>query len=147
MSAAYLLDVNVLIALADAGHQFHDAARQWRDSHVHLGWATCPLTENALLRIMAQSSYPRSFGSPEQALPILRALRLATGHEFWPDEVTLADTALFPVLTGISSAQLTDIYLVGLAVNRGARFVTFDNRIPAGVAAGGAPAVEIISAP
>ena len=106
MSAAYLLDVNVLIALADAGHQFHDAARQWRDSHVHLGWATCPLTENALLRIMAQSSYPRSFGSPEQALPILRALRLATGHEFWPDEVTLADTALFPVLTGISSPNL-----------------------------------------
>jgi hypothetical protein len=44
----------------------------------------------------------RSLGSPERVLPVLRALRMAKGHEFWPDEVSLADAAL-PALTGISS--------------------------------------------
>jgi toxin-antitoxin system PIN domain toxin len=144
LSAAYLLDVNVLIALADCGHEFHRAARKWRDDHVHLGWATCPLTENALLRILAQRGYVRSLGSPEQVLPMLRALRFGKGHEFWSDEVTFADATLFPSLGGVSPTQLTDIYLVGLAVRRGARFATFDNRVPAGVIAGGDAAIEII---
>lgn len=41
-----LLDVNVLIALLDAGHVHHVAAGDWLATHIAQGWASCPLTQN-----------------------------------------------------------------------------------------------------
>jgi len=58
-----LLDVNVLIALLDAAHIHHQRASQWLEQALHHGWASCPLTQNGCLRIMAQPAYP-------QALPL-----------------------------------------------------------------------------
>jgi hypothetical protein len=58
-----LLDVNVLIALLDAGHVHHAAAGRWLDSHLAdgpaAGWASCPLTQNGCLRILSNRAYPR----------------------------------------------------------------------------------------
>jgi len=58
-----LLDVNVLIALLDAGHVYHALASAWLAREIDQGWASCPLTQNGCLRIMSQSAYP-------DALPI-----------------------------------------------------------------------------
>ncbi len=140
----FLLDVSVLIALVDPGHRFHQSATEWFAGRVHEGWATSPLTENALLRILSSPGYPRSLGGPADVRRILLQLRSAKGFEFWPDEVTFADRSLFPSLTAAGSKQLTDLYLLGLAVRRSARFATFDNRVPANVVAAGETAVEII---
>jgi predicted nucleic acid-binding protein len=54
----YLLDVNVLIALFDPSHVHHDAAHGWFSNSRSKGWATCPLTENAVVRILSSPSYP-----------------------------------------------------------------------------------------
>jgi predicted nucleic acid-binding protein len=53
-----LLDVNVLIALLDAGHMHHARATHWLGQEIENGWASCPLTQNGCLRIMAQPAYP-----------------------------------------------------------------------------------------
>ena len=60
----FLLDVNVLIALIDPAHVQHDAAHDWFGRLGHLAWATCPLTENGLLRIVGNPRYPNSPGTP-----------------------------------------------------------------------------------
>jgi uncharacterized protein len=68
----FLLDVNVLIALIDPAHPDHDAADIWFASLDNPSWATCPLTENAILRIVGSSSYRNSPGSPAAVVELLR---------------------------------------------------------------------------
>lgn len=135
-----LLDASVLIALGDAGHEHEAAAlRFFEDEAVRGGWATCPLTENAFIRILSHPRYPRSPGSPIEARRLLLRLLAAPGHHFWPDDLSLADTRVFPGLP--HSKHLTDLYLLGLAVKHGGRFVTFDAGVDASLVPGGAAAL------
>lgn len=124
-----LLDVNVLIALNDQGHIHHTLANQWMAQHMHLGWASCPLTQNGMLRIMSQASYVNS-----QPLKILfQMLRRETQHAqhtFWPDDLSLLDETHIDADKLLSPSQLTDAYLLALAVKNQGRFITLDKRIP-----------------
>jgi uncharacterized protein len=139
-----LLDVNVLIALGDANHPFRAAAlRFFEKSATVEGWATCPLTENAFLRILSQPSYPRTVGSPAEARRLLLRLIAAPGHQFWPDDISLTDNRLLPALP--VSKHLTDLYLLALAVKRGGRFATFDQGLDASLVPGGPAAYFNIS--
>lgn len=135
-----LLDANVLIALGDAGHD-HEAAALHFFQHeaVPGGWATCPLTENAFLRILSQPGYLRTLGSPAGACRVLLRLLASPGHHFWPDDLSLSDTRLFPTLP--ASKHHTDLYLLGLAVKHGGRFATFDASIDASLIPGGEAAL------
>lgn len=63
----FLLDVNVLIALIDPSHVGHDAAHHWFAEQGHADWATCPLTQNGVIRIVGNPRYPNSTGSPAEA--------------------------------------------------------------------------------
>jgi toxin-antitoxin system PIN domain toxin len=124
-----LLDVNVLIALHDSNHAHHARARDWFLAHVDAGWASCPLTQNGCLRIMAHPSY-----SNPQPLPVLVAMLQASTqsavHAFWPEDLSLLDAQRFQHRHIHSAKQLTDLYLLALAVEHKGRFVTFDQRIP-----------------
>jgi predicted nucleic acid-binding protein len=62
-----LLDVNVIIALLDSGHVMHASARTWLERNLNQGWATCPLTQNGVVRIMAQPAYPNTQPAPKVA--------------------------------------------------------------------------------
>ena len=129
MTRVALLDVNVLVALFDPDHVHHDAAHGWLEVNRKHGWATCPLTENGLVRILANLAYS---GVPESAAVVRRRLAAfcSSGqHVFWPDQVSLRDERLFK-LSAVGHAQLTDVYLLGLATERGGRLATFDRRIP-----------------
>lgn len=124
-----LLDVNVLIALHDSDHVHHTAAARWLQENIQHGWASCPLTQNGCLRIMAQPAY----GSPQPLAALLTMLGQSTGtrfHEFWGDDISLLDAARFRHDHIHSPRQLTDLYLLALAVRHGGRLVTFDQRIP-----------------
>ena len=123
-----LLDVNVLIALLDADHLHHKAARQWLRDNIQTGWATCPITQNGCLRVMAQPVYPNSL----PAALVAERLREATAtnhHEFWADDASLLDSSAVDWRRLIGHRQITDIYLLVLAVKRQGRFVTFDAHI------------------
>lgn len=134
----HLLDVNVLIARADAAHMHHGAVASWMKRHGSSGWATCPLTENGMLRILGQPSYPGGPGSPEGALISFRSILSIPGHRFFADDFSLPDG--IPSLKGVTSSQLMDLYLLALAVRHGARFLTLDRRIDPTLVPGGAAA-------
>lgn len=121
-----LLDVNVLIALLDQGHIHHQLARNWLVAHASSGWASCPLTLNGCIRIMAQPSYPGSTSVMQMAQRLQQACQ-HPAHEFWPDDVNPLAGIDFERLLG--HRQLTDAYLLALAVHHGGRLVTFDTRI------------------
>jgi len=138
-----LLDASVLIALGDAGHAHEGAAlRFFEREAVPGGWATCPMTENAFLRILSHPSYPRSLGSPAEARRVLARLLACPGHRFWPDDPSLADARRYPELP--TSKDLTDHFLLALAVKHGGCFATFDTRINAGLVPGGVRALRIV---
>jgi toxin-antitoxin system PIN domain toxin len=125
-----LLDVNVLVALFDPDHAHHEPAHRWFADQRLIGWATCPLTENGLLRVLSHPAYPRAAERPEPVLDRLRTFCGSGGHQFWPDEVSLRDAGLFAAGAPLGHRQVTDLYLLGLAVRRKGCLGTFDRAIP-----------------
>ncbi|HXY77032.1 MAG TPA: TA system VapC family ribonuclease toxin [Steroidobacteraceae bacterium] len=123
-----LLDVNVLIALLDADHTLHEPAISWFAKHGRGGWASCPLTQNGCVRIMANPSYPNALPVEAVIRRLADASRNST-HEFWPDDVSLLDARIADPTRILTSSQLTDLYLLALAVAHGGRFVSFDKSI------------------
>ena len=124
-----LLDINVLIALLDSDHALHDRARDWFGRNAPSGWASCPITQNGCVRIMAHPGYPNAL--PVRA--VMERLHAATEgphHEFWADDVSLLEPRIADASRIHGPRQLTDLYLLALAVHRGGRFVTFDAAVP-----------------
>lgn len=124
-----LLDVNVLIALFDGTHVHHDTAHRWFADHRHQGWATCPLTENGFVRVIANPSYPGRRTTIGDAIDRLRQFADQPDHHFWPDVTSLRDDRFRPRHVG-GHRQLTDVYLLALAVHHQGRLTTFDRSIP-----------------
>lgn len=123
-----LLDVNVLIALLDQDHSLHRRAREWFGEGARAGWASCPLTQNGCVRIMSHPGY----SNPVPVASVMRHLREAVAdphHQFWADDISLLDEKLADATRIHGSRQLTDLYLLALAVRHGGRFVTFDATI------------------
>lgn len=129
MTAA-LLDVNVLVALFDPAHPNHDEAHAWFGAHRKDGWAASPLTLNGCVRVLSNPGYPTVQATPAEVVGRLRVLCRGTHYAFWPDSVSLLDETLFRPDLIAGSQQITDIYLLGLAVRNRGRLVTFDRRIP-----------------
>ena len=142
----YLLDVNVLIALLDPAHIGHDAAHIWFRDEGSKSWATCPITENGVVRIIGHPRYPNSIGSPAAAAPILGRMRALPGHVFWKDELTLVGSELIDTTEIMTPAQVTDTYLLALAVANGGRLATFDRRLSTKAVRNGRAALCMIGA-
>lgn len=140
-----LLDVNVLIALVDTTHVHHAAAKRYYLSIQTSGWATCPITENGFLRILGRPNVGHSPDSPVSARILFQGLLSSPGHQFWPDDISLSDLLIFPLLP--SSQNLTDIYLLALAVKHSGRFATFDSKIDSSIIPGGKTAYFKIPTP
>lgn len=130
-----LLDVNFLLALFDRGHTHYRRAHTWFGSNQAFGWASCPLTQNGLIRIVTRSTYPR----PVTQADAIMGLRLQIGrsdHEFWHDDLSIVDAMIFDNSRILGPNQITDVYLLALAVKHGGRLVTFDRGIPLAAARG-----------
>jgi hypothetical protein len=123
-----LLDVNVLIALCDGRHEHHLIAAQWFVDNATAGWASCPLTQNGAIRIMSTPAYPGA-RPVSQVLAHVKTLCASAHHHFWPDAVSLTDEAILNPAHLLSHRQLTDAYLLALAVHNGGQFVTLDGAI------------------
>lgn len=140
----FLLDVNVLIALIDPTHVGHDAAHQWFDQEGRSAWATCPLTENGVVRIVGHTKYPNSPGSPAVVASIIARLRFLPGHVFWPDDLSLVSSDHVDPSLLLTSGQVTDSYLLALAVSRDGRLATFDQRLSTKAVRGGRAALHVL---
>ncbi len=79
-----LIDVNVLIALFDSDHQHHERAHQWFEGNMSQGWASCPLTENGVVRILSNPRYSQKFHRPiAEVTKDLQTAIAQTNHQFW----------------------------------------------------------------
>ena len=123
-----LLDVNVLIALAWPSHVHHALAHAWFARHAGDGWATCPLTQLAFVRISSNPKIIPDAVLPQQALKVLSQIVEHEHHVFWRDDLPLSDRHI-PVAHIMGHRQLTDAYLLGLAIRNRGRLVTLDESI------------------
>lgn len=143
----WLLDVNVLLALVDPANLHHERAHGWVAAHWdRLEWATCALTENGFCRVLSSTGYPGAT-TPRKAMEALAGLRDGLpGHRFWPCDLSIVEDGCFDWGLVQGSQQITDLYLLGLAVRNGARLVTFDQRVRWRLVRGAGPeAVEVLS--
>jgi toxin-antitoxin system PIN domain toxin len=128
-----LLDTSVLLALFDPAHIHHEVAHDWFAMEREGGWATCPITENGCVRLLSDPGYSKKYETPSptafQVLNSLRQFRASGHHVFWPDDVSLGELSL-DTTRHFGFRQITDIYLLALAVKNGGRLVTFDKSIP-----------------
>lgn len=139
----YLLDVNMLLALSDPMHIHHEAAHRWFAATGNLDWATCPITENGYVRIASHPSYPNRPGDAPVVLELLRQFCAGTGHQFWAADISLRE--MLQPRSLLSHSQITDVFLLGLAVHHGGKLATLDQRIATTAIAGGSAALELIT--
>ena len=140
----FLQDVNVLIALMDPAHVQHDRTHEWLGRFGKRAWATCPLTENGVLRIVGHARYPNSPGTPAAVAELMAAFVAHPGHAFWPDAVTLLDRQRVDAARLLDSAQVTDSYLLALAASHGGKLATFDRQLVADAVMNGQQSLHII---
>ena len=134
--AAALLDVNVLVALFTEAHVHHQVAHDWFADHAARGWASCPLTENGLIRILGNPRRVEQHIPIAQVVALLDRFRRNTKHQFWPDDVSLTDRKLIDAEAVAGHQQVADVYLLALAVKRRGRLVTLDAAVPLGTVKG-----------
>lgn len=147
MSAA-LLDVNVLIAFVWPAHNAHHQATRWFNRHAQQGWATCPFTQAAFVRILSNPAFSPDALTATDAISLLTANLAHPAHQFWSNTIDFTE-AIRPFRNQITGhQQVTDAYLLGLAMHKKGRFVTLDRSIRALIPAGGIDkiALEVIGA-
>lgn len=138
----HLLDINLLLALTDPMHVHHAPAHQWFAKKGHRAWATCPVTENGFVRIASHPKYPNRPGDVSTVFSILRQVCETPGHHFWTEDLSILEILEPDAI--ITHAQITDVYLLGLAVHKKGRLATLDQRIPVEAVRGGREALELI---
>lgn len=122
-----LLDVNVLLALLDRDHVDHERARAWITGQIERGWASCAITQNGFVRVISQPRYPSPI-SVAHAIDLLARATHTRYHEFWSCTVSILDSKVIDRSRLHSPKQVTDAYLLALAVAHDGRFVTFGSR-------------------
>lgn len=132
-----LLDVDVLLALLDPDHQDHHRAHRWAQEGLAAGWATCAVTENGFVRILSQPSYP-NLVAIDQAISLLRRATSHPQHQFWPCDLSVTGAA-FDTGHLLGHRQLTDTYLLGLAVHHHGAFLTLDRHVDLATVPGATP--------
>lgn len=136
------LDINVLIALIDPAHVQHDRAHRWFAARGQKAWATCPITENGVLRIVGH--LPNSPGSPATVAELLTIFRQLPGHMFWQDNLSLLDREYVNPARLLDSAHVTDSYLLALARAHDGQLATFDRRLVTDAVMKGPRALHVI---
>ena len=123
MDPVYLLDSNIIIALATPDHVSHERAWQWFAQKPR--FATCPVTQGAFVRF-----YMRWAERPtiSQGKELLRRISALPGHEFWADDASYHD---LPERGVTGHRQVTDAYLVLLAAAHQGSLATMDRSLAA----------------
>lgn len=128
---AVLLDVNVLVALSDEKHVAYSKVRRWFLGLQGRPWATCALTVAGFARIASNPRFSQPRLEVGEAIELLTRLTDWPGHRFWPMDITLAE-AVQPFQDRLfGHRQVTDAYLLGLAIRNEGRLATLDRGVEA----------------
>jgi toxin-antitoxin system PIN domain toxin len=136
VSRVALLDVNVLVALFNPQHTHHEVAHDWFADHQPSGWATCAITQNGFVRVLASPASDVGVIRPVDLVDRLRQFCSNKHHVFWTESVSLTDAKIFNPALIRGHRQVSDIYLLGLAKKMGGYLATLDGGIPLGAVVG-----------
>lgn len=123
----FLLDANALIALGWPAHQHHLLIHAWFKPNARHGWATTPLTQAAFVRIVSQPAFSGGAIGPREAAQLLTLNLAHRHHSFFALDMQIAQVAALCTGGLIGHRQVTDAYLLALAVKRQCKLVTFDS--------------------
>jgi uncharacterized protein len=142
-----LLDVNVLVALAWPTHSGHGSAQRWFARNGDRGWATCPITQAGFVRVLSSPSFSPQAPTVKETAQLLAANLDHPAHRFWGDTLTLAQALERLGFDLVGHRQITDGYLLALAMHHKGKLVTLDKSISALVPGGSAQnaALEILT--
>lgn len=124
----FLLDVNVLVAMVWPSHLSNRAAQEWFLRNRDAGFRTCPITQAGLVRILSHPRYGRDRTSVDDARSVLAEVLAMPGHEFWADDLPVND-AIERAGSIVGHRQITDAYLLGLAITRNGTLATLDRGV------------------
>jgi uncharacterized protein len=135
--SCFLLDVNVLIALLWPPHEAHARAQRWFAHNARQGWATCAMTQAGFVRIVSNPAFSRRAVSPRDALEVLSGSLQHPAHRFWAEDIGVNE-ALAPFGRSLlGHQQVTDAYLLGLALHKKGRLATLDASVSSLLPEGG----------
>jgi hypothetical protein len=128
---AFLLDVNVLIALMWPAHESHAQVGEWFSRHARQGWATCPFTQAAFVRLVSNPAFSRDAVAPQEAIGLLSANLKHRYHRFWSDDISFGEAVELFQGRVVGHRQVSDAYLLGLAIHKKGRLATLDRAVMA----------------
>ena len=131
MSTVSLLDVNVLIAMTWPSHEAHGKVQRWLSQKGHEPWSSCPITQTSFVRILCNPGFSRHALTATDANTLLQSNLKHPGHQFWEDGIPLHDALHLVEGKLAGHQQVTDAYLLGLAIHKKGRLVTLDRRLSA----------------
>jgi hypothetical protein len=129
MNRGVLLDVNVLIAMGWPTHQDHERVQQWLARHAAEGWATCPFTQSAFVRILSNPAFSPNALTPVEALALLRANLGHPAHRFWEEDISFVKAAEPFGERLVGHRQVSDAYLLGLVIHKKGTLATMDRAV------------------
>jgi uncharacterized protein len=125
--AGFLLDVNVLVALTGKQHIHHSLATDWFDGPGNKAWGVCAFTETGFLRVVTRPTIGAL--SVREAAEILKRLAARPGYRLWSLTEPWSIVAAPFKSRVFGHQQITDAYLLGLAVKEGGILVTLDKAL------------------
>jgi hypothetical protein len=110
-------------------HEGHSQSQEWFSRKSREGWATCPFTQAAFVRVISNPAFSRDAVTPQEAVKILEANLKHPAHQFWAGEISFVHAAqrFGERITG--HQQLTDAYLLGLTIHKKGKLATMDRAV------------------
>lgn len=139
----FALDVNVLIALVDPAHVGHDAAHRWFEPDGKAPSATCPITGMASFASSASPNIPTRPERRQASHPLSASSGRLPGVTSGRT-TSACSTTHVEADQVLTSAQVTDTYLLALAATHGGKLATFDRRLSIKAVKGGKSALHVI---
>jgi uncharacterized protein len=131
MMKGYLLDVNVLLALAWPNHVHHQAAHAWFNKHHSKGWATCSITQLGFVRLSSHPKFTHHFKSPQEATKVLEEITHLSSHQYWHEEKNGLLASAYTALAehALTHSMITDTFLIAVASHNQGKLATFEQRL------------------
>jgi len=117
------------VALSWPEHKFHEVVQDWFGKNARKGWATCPLTQAGFIRIVSNPAFSPRAVPPAEALRALTLTLQHPAHQFWPDDLAVTDALARFGKRLVGHQQVTDAYLLGLAIAKQGKLATLDRSL------------------
>jgi predicted nucleic acid-binding protein len=131
MNNPMLLGLNVLIALTWSSHIHHLLVHQWFAQAQKNGWATLLDNTKWVCPALIQPENSTASRFPKRGVAITGTITGLSNHLFWKDSIALTEAIVFQQTNIIGYRQITDAYLLSLAIYNKGHLVSFDKGIAA----------------